>query len=93
MEARMDNICYLIIDEFSVIGQRMLRWIDRRLWQASKFKDETFGGYSVILIRNFAQWPPVSDKPLYHSVPDNATSLMAYVGYTKFQDVVKLYVN
>ena len=55
MEARMDNICYLIIDEFSVIGQRMLRWIDRRLWQASKFKDETFGGYSVILIRNFAQ--------------------------------------
>ena len=50
MQARMDNICYLIIDEFSVIGQRMLGWIDRRLWQASKFKDETFGGYSVILI-------------------------------------------
>ena len=48
---------------------------------------------SVILRGYFAQLPPVSDKPLYHSVPDNAISLMGYMGYMKFQDVVKLYVN
>ena len=45
MQARMGNICYLIIDEFSVIGQRMLGWIDRRLRQANGLKDETSGGY------------------------------------------------
>lgn len=47
---------------------------------------------SVILRGYFAQLPPVSDKPLYHSVPDNAISLMGYMGYMKFQDVVKLFV-
>ena len=26
-------------------------------------------------------------------MPDNATSLMGYMGYMKFQDVVKLFVN
>ena len=45
MQARMGNVCYLIIDEFSVIGQRMLGWIDKRLRQASGLKDEIFGGY------------------------------------------------
>ena len=31
MQAGMANICYLTIDEFSIIGKRMLGWIDRRL--------------------------------------------------------------
>ena len=44
MQARMANISYLIIDEVSVIGQRMLRSIARRLRQASGLKDETSGG-------------------------------------------------
>ena len=71
----------------------MLGWIDRQLRQASGLKDEIFGGYLVILLGDFAQLPLVSDKPLYHSVPDNGTSVMGYMGYMKFQDVVKLYVN
>ena len=56
-------------------------------------KGKTLGGYSVILLGDFAQLPSVSDKLLYHSVPDNATSVMGYMGYMKFQDVVKLFVN
>ena len=93
MQMKMAHIRYLIIDEFSVIGQRTLEWIDRKLQQASGLKDEIFGGYSVILFGDFAQLPPVSDKPLYHTKPDNATSLMGYTAYMKFQDVVKLTVN
>ena len=71
----------------------MLGWIDRQLRQASGLKDEIFGGYSVILLGDFAQLPLVPDKPLYNSVPDNGTSLMGYMGCMKFLDVVKLYVN
>ena len=51
-------------------------------------KDKIFGGY---LLRDFVQLPSVSDKPLYHSVSDNAVSLIRYMAYMKFQDVVKLF--
>ena len=49
--------------------------------------------YLEIIQRLYLELPPVSDKPLYHSVSDNATSLMGYMGYMKFQDVVILFVN
>ena len=67
----------------------MLGWTDRRLRRGSGLKDKIFGGY---LLRDFVQLPSVSDKPLYHSVTDNAASLMGYMAYMKFQDVVKLFV-
>ena len=89
MQARTVNIRHLIIYEFSVIRKRMLGWTDRRLRRGSELKDKIFGGY---LLRDFVQLPSVSDKPLYHSVSDNATSLICYMTYLKFQDVVQLFV-
>ena len=89
MQARTVNIRHLIIYEFSVIRKIMLGWTDRRLRRGSGLKDKIFGGY---LLRDFVQLPSVSDKPLYHSVTDNAASLMGYMAYMKFQDVVKLFV-
>ena len=83
MQARIANICYIIIDEFSVIRLRMLGWIDRQLPRASGLKHETFGDYSVIVLGDFIQLPPVSGRPIYHSVSDNATSLKSYMGYKK----------
>lgn len=80
MQARISNICYLI-NEFSFIEQRMLGWIHRRLRKASALKNESFEGCSVILLVDFAELPPVLDKPLYHYVPDNATSLTGYMAY------------
>ena len=56
----MNGVNYIIIDEFSVIGQRMMRWIDRRLRQSSGLMEERFGRFSVILVGNIAQLPPVS---------------------------------
>jgi len=38
------------MDEFSVIGQKMLGWIDRRCRQAKACEDLPFGGISVILV-------------------------------------------
>ena len=46
-----------------MIGQKRLGWIDCRLRQANGLRDKVFGGYSVILVGDIAQLPPVSDKP------------------------------
>ena len=53
----------IIIDEFSVIGQKMLSWIDSRCRQGKALEHLPFGGISVILVGDIAQLPPVLDKP------------------------------
>ena len=93
LQQKLRDKFYIIIDEFSVIGQKMLGWIDRRLRQASGALDETFGGFSVIIVGDIAQLPPVSDKPLYHSIPDDSTSLMGYCAYHEIKNVVQLDKN
>ena len=42
-----------------------MAWVDKRLCQATTHLDIPFGGISVILIGNFAQLPPVGDRPLF----------------------------
>ena len=59
----------LNIDEYSFVGQSLLGWIDSRCRQDTGRTDMTFGGVSVILVGDIAQLPPVSDKPLFHSLP------------------------
>ena len=44
LQETMKEIKYIIIDEFSVIGQQMMGWIDRHLRQASGLMDTTFWG-------------------------------------------------
>ena len=58
----MDNVEYLIIDEYSVIGQKMFGWINRRCKQATGVSSLPFGGTSVILVGDVGQLPPVTDK-------------------------------
>lgn len=93
LQHRLSGKRYLIIDEFSVIGQKMLGWIDRRLRQATGALNSTYGGFSVIMMGDIAQLPPVSDKALYHSVPDDSTALMGYCAYQEIKTVVKLDQN
>ena len=93
LQLRLANVRYIVIDEFSVIGQKMFGWIDRRLRQASGLTDVLFGGYSLILVGDLAKLPPVSDKPLYHSLPENTTALMGHLAYRKIETVVKLTQN
>ena len=93
LQNKLASTKYIIIDEFSVIGQTMLGWIDRRLRQASGLMNETFGGFSLILVGDTAQLPPVMDKPLYHAAPADTMSLMGYCAYQKIYNVVKLIEN
>ena len=45
----------------------MVRWIDRRLHQATGTLDVQFGDISIILVGDFAQLPLVTDKLQHHS--------------------------
>ena len=47
LQMRLKDVKYIIIDEFSVIGQKMLGWIDRRCRQATGEMDKTFWDYTT----------------------------------------------
>ncbi len=48
-----------------MLGQRTFACIDQRLRQASGKHESLFGRFSLILIGDFAQLPPVCDRLLY----------------------------
>ena len=95
LQLKLKDKHYIIIDEMSMIGQRMLAWIDKRLRQASGQLSKPFGGLSIILIGDFGQLPPVCDRPLYANIPFNTHNisplkLHGYTMYQLFQQVVIL---
>ena len=93
LQESLTNIDYIIIDEYSMLGQLTFGWIDRRLKQTSGFQDKLLGGKSVILCGDPAQLPPVADKPLYHAIPSNNIGEQGHLTYMMFDNVVKLNVN
>ena len=93
LQEQLRDIEYVIIDEYSMLGQNMFGWIDKRLQQITGYLDTIFGGKSVILIGNPCQLPPVGDKPLHHSLASNDIGLQGQFNYYLFDKVVKLSVN
>ena len=71
LQENLNGINYILIDEYSMLGQATFGWIDKRCKQATGSHDKILGGKSMILIGDPAQLPPVADKPLYHSKPSS----------------------
>ncbi len=92
LQERLQNIIYLIIDEKSMVGRRMLALIDMRLRHAfPENKNEAFGGRSVILFGDFGQLPPVLDLPMYATnVSHDTKSNDGITAYKQFREVYKL---
>ena len=60
------NTQLLAIDEKSMVGLDTLNMINKRLREVKPDAFNTpFGGVSIVLMGDFAQLPPVGDKPLY----------------------------
>ena len=90
LQMKFTNKHYLIIDEMSMIGQRMMAWIDKRLRQASGHLDTLLGGYSVIIFGDFGQLPPIGDRPLFAQPNTNELSIHGHHTYLLFDTVVIL---
>ncbi len=83
LQARFSNIRLVIIDEFSMLHQKELHWIDMRLRQA-KGNNEPFGGLTAVLSGDTAQLPPVQGNSLWaHYKPrtDDELGHSKYVQY------------
>ena len=93
LQDNLRGIEYILIDEYSMLGQTTFGWIDKRCKQATGCYDKVLGGISVILIGDPGQLPPVADKPLYHAQPSNLIGEQGYSTYKMFHKVVKLTVN
>ncbi|XP_057847781.2 uncharacterized protein LOC131057655 [Cryptomeria japonica] len=67
-------IRYIIIDEMSFIGPKLIQRIDIRLREAFPTHNQLqFGGRSIILFGDLGQLPPVKDIPMYASTSYGGT--------------------
>ena len=90
LQLRLKDKHYLIIDEMSMMGHKMLAWVDKHLRQASGKLDSPLGGFSVILFGDFGQLPPVGDRPLYAEPSFNELFIYGHHIYQIFTTVVIL---
>lgn len=86
----MSRVKVIIIDEFSMVGQKLLGKIDQRLRQANPdIQDQVMGNYIVYLFGDFNQLQPVGDQLLY-SIPHSELAAAGKLAYLQFQKVFVL---
>lgn len=73
-QLQMQPIRFIIIDEFSMIGLRLLNKIDQRLRQA-KACDAPFGHFFIYFFGDLRQLPPVQDTPIYSQPRDQQSRM------------------
>ena len=66
------HVCWLFIDEVSLIGAQLLCQIDHALRFAKEKPDVWFGGVNIIFAGDFYQYPPVGSTPLYTPIQPKA---------------------
>ncbi|XP_061388948.1 uncharacterized protein LOC133324078, partial [Musca vetustissima] len=73
--AKLINVNVIIIDEISMVGSRMLGYLDARLKQIFK-NTNPFGGISIIAFGDLKQLPPVGDRWIFSSNSSNPYGLI-----------------
>lgn len=70
-QLQFSQLRFIIIDEYSMIGLRLLNRIHRRLCEAAGSADEPFGGFFIYLLGDLRQLPPVKDIAIYMEPSDD----------------------
>ncbi|KIX01245.1 uncharacterized protein Z518_08970 [Rhinocladiella mackenziei CBS 650.93] len=89
---RVSDVRYLIIDEKSMIGLKMLSWLDQRCREIFPAKsDMLFGSLNNVMTGDFFQLPPVMMKPLYYDGPlKDPQEIAARNLYRAFNQTIEL---
>ena len=91
MQQSLANIQYLITNEMSMVGRKILGQVDKHLRQVfPHHADALFGGCSCLLFGDFGQLPPVMDLPIYTTVSRSALSDLGSSAYQLFDSAVVL---
>jgi len=90
MQKKWKDRKLIVIDEFSMLRQRELYFINERLKQIL-CSDALFGGIVVVLIGDPGQLPPVKGKCLWDNKPKNQSpDWFGYMLYKEFHTAIKL---
>ena len=86
-QTRLKNLKFLIIDEFSMLGQKALYFVSERLKQIMA-NSTVFGGVCVILIGDPGQLPPVNQSALWienmtHKNAETRNGCILYKGFSE----------
>ncbi|KAI3945508.1 hypothetical protein MKW98_018325 [Papaver atlanticum] len=88
MQVDFKNTKLIIIDEYIMIGTKMLAYIDLRLRDIFGTK-ESFGNISIVLVGDMRQLPPVFDTPLY-AEGGRELQLTGNLSYSEFKQCFRL---
>jgi len=72
---KLSKIKFIPIDEYSMVGVRLLNKIHMRLCEARGSSDEPFGGFCVYFFGDLRQLPPVRDIAIYMPPGDDSSAL------------------
>ena len=91
LQQNLMGVHYIIVDEVSMVGRKLLGQVDQRLRQAFPYRaQEVLGGCSCLLVGDFGQLPPVMDLPIYTCLSKSAISDLGRTTYQMFSSGVTL---
>ena len=70
IRSNLFDLQVLIIDEISMVGSKMISYIDSRLKQMINNREAAFGGISVIVFGDLRQLRPIGNRWIFQSTSD-----------------------
>jgi len=77
LRTHISHIKLWLIDEISMVGHRMLAFIDQRLQEVNN-SNLPFGGTSVVAFGDFFQLPPVMDRFIFNDLSQSSSQSEQY---------------
>jgi ATP-dependent DNA helicase PIF1 len=89
----LEGVTHVVIDEFTMMSQETLFFLDMRLKEAKGY-DRPFGGMHVLLVGDTAQLPPVSGLCLWaRPLKSTASETVGASLYSMFDAVYIIKIN
>ena len=88
------NLDYIILDEYTMLKQREVFYLDQRARQVKpKQKDKLFGGLKILFVGDPGQLPAVKGLVLWNQKGSHDHDKRGFVLYLQFKEVTRLIFN